>query len=388
MNEALPHEGIKTPAVSVAARRRTKLSPMLLLGAGALAFFGVVVAVLLAVAGGYSSRFADTPAGLDAPDFTLTDQDGRRHHLRDYHGRPVFLLMLPAANQSESQTALRSFRDAETMLHHLGVKLFGVATAPPEDLARLYRRDQLRIPLLHDEGGKLASKYAPLWKAGQSLNVPVTFVVGPDGRIQGAVGPGGQEDYASRVLRQARCCLRSIASSRHAPKPVKLIDGPLTETANGQKETLLGTGKQAATVVFVLSTRCPCSQAYHARVKALAEEYSRSPAGVRVVALYANADESLAQVREQTRLEGFPFVVARDPGQKWANRLGASVTPEAFVIDHWGRVRYHGRIDDSREPSAVRTQDVKEALDAVLAGRHPRQAEQISFGCAISRSAG
>ena len=388
MHEALPHEGINPSAQPAASRRRTALPPLLLMLVGAVGVFGGIVAALLAVAGGYSARFTETSAGLNAPEFALADQDGRKHHLKDYHGRPVFLLMLPATDPAGSRAALRSFRDAETMLHHLGVKLFGVASAPREELARLYREEQLRIPLLHDEGNALAGKYQPLWKSGQALNVPVTFVVGPDGRIQGAVGPGEREDYASRVLRQARCCLRSLASSRHAPKPIKLTNGPLTETASGKRETLLGNGKQTATLVFVLSTRCPCSQAYHTRVKALADKYARGPAKVRVVALYANADESLAQVREQSRLEGFDFVVARDPGQKWVTRMGAAVTPEAFVIDHWGRVRYHGRIDDSREPANVRTHDLRDALEAVLAGQHPRQAEQVSFGCAITHSAG
>jgi len=68
-----------------------------------------------------------------------------------------------------------------------------------------------------------------------------------------------------------------------------------------------------------------------------------------------------------------------------ADRFGATVTPEAFVIDSAGVVRYHGSIDDSQNERRVGTQRLRSALDAVLAGRPPAQAETKAFGCSIKR---
>ena len=50
--------------------------------------------------------------------------------------------------------------------------------------------------------------------------------------------------------------------------------------------------------------------------------------------------------------------------------LGARFTPEAFVFDRERKLRYHGRIDDNhRDPSRVTSHDLKNALDALLAGK-------------------
>ncbi|HEY3171917.1 MAG TPA: peroxiredoxin, partial [Thermoanaerobaculia bacterium] len=61
--------------------------------------------------------------------------------------------------------------------------------------------------------------------------------------------------------------------------------------------------------------------------------------------------------------------------------LGARRTPEVFVLDQEGKLRYHGRI-----ASKISSPDLKKALDALLEGRTVRPAETKAFGCAIPRS--
>ncbi len=68
-----------------------------------------------------------------------------------------------------------------------------------------------------------------------------------------------------------------------------------------------------------------------------------------------------------------------------ADYLGASVTPEAYLFDHDWVLRYHGRIDDSRNPANITTRDLRGALDAVQAGKPVGTAENKAFGCTIKR---
>jgi hypothetical protein len=62
---------------------------------------------------------------------------------------------------------------------------------------------------------------------------------------------------------------------------------------------------------------------------------------------------------------------------------GAVSTPHAFVFDGGRRLRYRGRIDDSRDPASVTSSDLDHAVADVLAGRSAEVPETQPFGCAI-----
>jgi len=68
-----------------------------------------------------------------------------------------------------------------------------------------------------------------------------------------------------------------------------------------------------------------------------------------------------------------------------ADRFDAQVTPETFVIDSSGTIRYHGSIDDSMDESHVRVRRLRAALDALLAGKSLPATETKAFGCTIKR---
>ncbi|MEO8189631.1 MAG: thioredoxin family protein [Acidobacteriota bacterium] len=139
-----------------------------------------------------------------------------------------------------------------------------------------------------------------------------------------------------------------------------------------------------AVVVLFVATKCPYSNAYNERMKQMAESYEKQ--GVLFVGINSNSSEPEAEAREHARKHGHTFPIAKDPGNKIADLYNAKRTPEAFVITPDGKLRYHGRIDDNSEDAArVTSPDLKNALDALLAGRPVQSAETKAFGCTIKR---
>ena len=141
--------------------------------------------------------------------------------------------------------------------------------------------------------------------------------------------------------------------------------------------------KGSTTLILFVSVQCPVSNAYNDRMIALYQDYA--PKGVKFIAINANRTEPIPAVTEHARAHNFQFTVYKDENNAVADRFGATVTPETYVIDSTGTIRYHGSIDDSQNPSHVSTQWLRLALDAVLAGNPPPQAETKAFGCTIKR---
>ena len=141
--------------------------------------------------------------------------------------------------------------------------------------------------------------------------------------------------------------------------------------------------KGPVSVVMFIAVQCPVSNAYNERMNAIYKDYSAK--GVKFIFVNANRTEPASDVAAHAREHQFAFTVYKDEDNVVADRLGATVTPEAFVIDSAGLIRYHGSLDDAQNVSRVTTQRLRNALDAVLAGKEPPQAETKAFGCTIKR---
>jgi peroxiredoxin len=141
--------------------------------------------------------------------------------------------------------------------------------------------------------------------------------------------------------------------------------------------------KGPLTVVTFIATQCPVSNSYNQRMIDLYKDYASK--NVKFIFINANRSEPASEVRDHARRMGFPFAVYKDPGNVLADRFDAQVTPESFVIDSSGTIRYHGSIDDSMEESHVRVRRLRAALDAVLEGKPVPSAETKAFGCTIKR---
>ncbi len=138
------------------------------------------------------------------------------------------------------------------------------------------------------------------------------------------------------------------------------------------------------TVVMFIATQCPVSNAYNERMQALYNDYQAR--GVRFVGVNSNHTEPAADVEAHRAAHRFGFNVYKDANNVVADRFGAQVTPETFVIDRNGFIVYHGAIDDAQNPANVKTQSLRAALDAVLAGQPVAKAETKAFGCTIKRA--
>lgn len=155
--------------------------------------------------------------------------------------------------------------------------------------------------------------------------------------------------------------------------------------ATGQELDLASLQGRKAYVLAFIATQCPVSNAYNARMAAFAKEYD--PKGVAFIGINSNRQEPPAEIVEHAKKNGFSFPILKDDGNVKADEFGAQVTPEVYVFDAGWTLRYHGRIDDDRSGSAVASQDLKAAVDAVVAGQEVRLKETKAFGCTIKRVA-
>ncbi len=142
--------------------------------------------------------------------------------------------------------------------------------------------------------------------------------------------------------------------------------------------------KEAKLIVLVFTcNHCPVAKAYEERLVALQKAYG--PKGVRVIAANVNnlADDKLGPMKRRAEQMKFNFPYLYDPTQEIARDHGATVTPHVFVLDGRRKIAYMGAIDDSMKADGVKHPFLKNALDALLAGKEPPQTVTRQFGCGI-----
>lgn len=152
---------------------------------------------------------------------------------------------------------------------------------------------------------------------------------------------------------------------------------------NGKVHSLSGYKDKAAIVIIFVSTRCPVSNAYNKRMEALYEEYSAK--NVAFLGINSNRKEPPAEIRQHAQKHGLKFTILKDENNVIADKFGATVTPEVFVLNKDLTVLYHGRIDDSQRPANVKRRDLRKALDEILSGKELTHSETKAFGCSIKR---
>ena len=162
-----------------------------------------------------------------------------------------------------------------------------------------------------------------------------------------------------------------------------VIDDFTLPDADGATHSLASLKGKNGTVVIFIATKCPVSNAYNDRMEKLAEDYKTK--GVSVVGINANNTEPAAEVKAHAAEKGLKFTILKDDGNKIADRLGATRTPEAYVLDPKGKLVYHGRIDDAQKIESVTSNDLRNALDEMLAGKMVSKTGGAAFGCSIKR---
>jgi len=137
-------------------------------------------------------------------------------------------------------------------------------------------------------------------------------------------------------------------------------------------------------VVVFWSTECPFVQAYNERAKELYNQYHDK--SVTLWPVNSNSTESMTEIQAHAESNGYTFPVLRDPENKVADMFGALRTPEVFVIGKDNVILYHGRIDDSKDPAAVTINDLKNALNEIIAVKEVSVKTTKSFGCTIKKA--
>jgi peroxiredoxin len=146
------------------------------------------------------------------------------------------------------------------------------------------------------------------------------------------------------------------------------------------------TGKAGTLVIFTCN-HCPFARGWEKRIAELANGYAKK--GVGVILVNANdpamhEEDGLGGTQARAKSLGLEVPYVIDETSAVARAFGAAVTPEAFLFDAKGKLAYHGTIDDNhRDPDKVQKRYLKDALDAVLAGKTPPVAESKGLGCGI-----
>lgn len=150
------------------------------------------------------------------------------------------------------------------------------------------------------------------------------------------------------------------------------------------KQHSLGDLKDAKLVIVVFAcNHCPVVKAYERRLIRFVDDYRDK--GVEFVAISVSRQPSdqLPQMKTRASDSGFNFPYLIDPTQKIARAFGATCTPHVFVLDQKRRVAYMGKIDDHLDESKVSERFLRDAVDALLAGKQPEVAETRQVGCDI-----
>ena len=144
---------------------------------------------------------------------------------------------------------------------------------------------------------------------------------------------------------------------------------------------LLG-DRKLLTLVF-LAVDCPLARRYAPYLNELAERYDQA----RFVGIDSRAGDSLAEIERFKRDFAVKFPILKDADQRLATSLGALRTPEVFVLDGAGEIRYRGRIDDRLRPGAERRDATREdlalALEELLAGKLVSVPKTEAQGCFV-----
>ncbi len=154
--------------------------------------------------------------------------------------------------------------------------------------------------------------------------------------------------------------------------------------ADGKEHTLASLAGKNGSVLIFIATQCPVSNAYNERMEKLAQEYKAK--GINVIGINSNVAETADAVKAHAAEKKLTFPILKDAGNKVADRLGATVTPQAYFIDAGNKLLYLGRIDNSRNAAEVSSSELRDAIEAALAGKPIAKPTANAFGCSIKRA--
>jgi hypothetical protein len=189
----------------------------------------------------------------------------------------------------------------------------------------------------------------------------------------------------------------ALASAQQEPPPA--MSAPLAIGArapmrthrmlgvDGRRVSIAQSAGRRGTLVIFTCNHCPWAQAWESRITELGNTYRGQ--GMGVIAINPNdpaehADDGYEEMQRRHRAAGMQFAYVVDETSNVARAFGATRTPEVFLFDARGLLVYHGSVDDNaHEPAQVQNRYLRDALDALVAGRAIATPETRSLGCTI-----
>ncbi len=339
-----------------------------------------------------AAAVADATAlvGKPAPGFTLPDQNDKNRSLSDTRGKWVVLAFYPADMTKGCTLQNKSYSDNADKFTPLNAVVYTVSTQDTASKREFCSKEGLKHTLLSDVGGKTAAAYGVL-PEGAKVAKRVTFYIAPDGTVASVdTKPNVTRAADDSLLTLTKLSDNTGASSTggaesSAPAKVSLKalvpDFALPDAATGKKVafTTLSNDKKAAVILFI-STQCPVSNAYNAKMAALATEFG--PKGVAFIGINSNKAESAENVATHAKTNNLNFTILKDDNNVIADRFDARVTPEAYVTNDKGILVYHGNIEPQDDESK---RNLATVLSALVEGKPAPIEATRAFGCTIKR---
>lgn len=204
---------------------------------------------------------------------------------------------------------------------------------------------------------------------------------GVEGRRPSAASPPKRE-----ILRSGLFCLLSLLL---CGLPLSAQTPSLNLPGSDGKDyaPLSQVGEQKAIVLFFISPYCPTSNTFLKEMKAIVADYESR---AMFYFIHSDAGQKLTDILQHTEMHQIKTPVLLDKEQKLATLMQAKITPEAVVLTPDGKTTlYQGRINDlylgpTKRQRQATTRYLRDALDAVLAGRAITTAKTEPMGCKIS----
>jgi peroxiredoxin len=192
--------------------------------------------------------------------------------------------------------------------------------------------------------------------------------------------------------------LVSLAATAQQPHPILALGSTAPDFAlpgvDGRVHKLSDYASSPVLVVVFTCNHCPIAQMYEQRIQRLANDYKSR--GVAVVAIEPNDPKAIRideldssdvsdslpemKIRVQYKHLTYPYLYDGDT-QSVTRAYGPQATPHVFIFDKQRHLRYEGRIDNSYRTELVKTQDARNAIDALLAGKEVAVKHTGVFGC-------
>lgn len=145
--------------------------------------------------------------GQLAPDFTLPDQEGKKHTLSDLRGKRVLLYFYPKDDTPGCTKEACSFRDSIEAFKKNKLRIFGISADSVMRHKKFAEKYALSFPLLSDENKEVVKRYG-VWAEKKFMGrkymgiLRMSFLINPDGKIQKIYEQVKPDTHAEEVLEE------------------------------------------------------------------------------------------------------------------------------------------------------------------------------------------